>query len=353
MKLRDFSSIVTFTLATATVVLAADNNKTWTDPQAAGKEDPDFTVQGEYAADGLGAQVIALGDGHFQAVLYPGGLPGAGWNGKEKSLLDGNMDGGKAKFRPSDGEKSYMAGDPARFSATRDFPPEGHRPYRGQIADSVFKLALQDGDFAATLKKVERKSPTLGATAPEGAVVLFDGSNARMWKSGKVVDGLLAASGTTSIPTFKDCTIHLEFRTPYKPHGRSQGRGNSGVYYMGRWETQVLDSFGLEGLNNECGGIYSIAAPKVNMCLPPLSWQTYDVEYKSAKFDPEGNRTAWPRIQVKLNGVLVHEDLELGKTHTTAAPVHGPLVPETGGPIYLQAHGNPVFYRNIWVKEKK
>ena len=104
---------------------------------------------------------------------------------------------------------------------------------------------------------------------------------------------------------------------------------------------------------NECGGIYSIAASKLNMCLPPLSWQTYDVEYTHAKFDKEGKRTAWPRMTVKLNGVTVHEDQEMGKTHTTAAPVGGPLKPELGGPIFLQNHGNPVVYRNIWVRPKK
>ena len=88
------------------------------------------------------------------------------------------------------------------------------------------------------------------------------------------------------------------------------------------------------------------------MCLPPLSWQTYDVDYTAAKFDADGQRVAWPRITVKLNGVIVHEDQELGNTHTTAAPISGPLKDE-GGPIFLQAHGNPVFYRNIWVLPKE
>lgn len=348
-----FSTIAaSVALLVPAVAIAADNNKVWTDPAKAAKEDPDFAIQGEYAAKGVGAQVIALGNGHFHAVLYPGGLPGAGWDGKGKSLLDGKLDGGKASFVSASGKKRYMAGGGTEFSATRKFPPEGHKEHSGEIANGVFNLKAKSGG-EMSLKKVDRKSPTLGAKAPEGAVVLFDGSNVDHWKNGKITDGLLGATNAISTKLFRDCTIHVEFRTPYRPHSRSQGRGNSGVYYQGRWETQVLDSFGLEGLMNECGGIYSIAASQLNMCLPPLAWQTYDVEYTHAKFDKDGKRTAWPRMTVKLNGVTVHDDQEMGKTHTTAAPVSGPLKPELGGPIFLQNHGNPVFYRNIWVLPKQ
>ena len=344
-------SFALLSIAALAPLFAADNNKVWTDPKVAAAEDPDFSLQGEYAAKGWGAQVIALGDGYFHAVLYPGGLPGAGWDGKNKSLLDGKREGKEATFAPAAGKKSYMAKGGTNFSATRKFPPTGHKPYSGKIADGVFSLKGEGGSLS--LKRIERKSPSLGAKPPKGAVVLFDGSNVDHWKNGKITDGLLGATGAISTKLFRDCTIHVEFRTPYRPHARSQGRGNSGVYYQGRWETQVLDSFGLEGLINECGGIYSIAPSKLNMCLPPLSWQTYDVEYTHAKFDDDGNRTAWPRMTVKLNGVVVHDDQEMAKTHTTAAPVSGPLKADVGGPIFLQNHGNPVFYRNIWVLPKE
>ena len=347
-----FKALALVTAAAVLPLRAADNNKVWTDAETAKKEDPDFSIQGEYAGKGTGAQVIALGNGHFQAVLYPGGLPGAGWDGKNKSLLDGKSEGGKTKFVPAAGNKKYMAGGGTAFSATRKFPPEGHKPHSGEISGDAFTVTAEGGT-SMVLKRVERKSPTLGAKPPAGAVVLFDGSNVDHWKNGKITDGLLGATNALSTKLFRDCTIHVEFRTPYRPHSRSQGRGNSGVYYQGRWETQVLDSFGLEGLMNECGGIYSIAPPKLNMCLPPLTWQTYDVEYTHAKFDKDGKRTAWPRMTVKLNGVVVHEDQEMGKTHTTAAPVSGPLKSDVGGPIFLQNHGNPVFYRNIWVLPKK
>jgi hypothetical protein len=124
------------------------------------------------------------------------------------------------------------------------------------------------------------------------------------------------------------------------------------VYHSGRWETQVLDSFGLDGRDNECGGIYSIAQPRLNMCLPPLAWQTYDVDFTPATFDANGRRTAWARITVRLNGVLVHENLELTKDFTTSAPLSNPLDGPTG-PIYLQNHGDAVVYRNIWLVPQK
>lgn len=299
-------------------------DRTWTDPESALREDPDFAIQGEYRDDKTGAQVVALGKGQFDLYLLEGGLPGAGWEaGKPRTRLKGVLKEGKLTF----------ADDEEIATAT--------------IESGTLSLTRTDGT-KHELKKVERRSPTLEAKPPEGAVVLFEGSSADAWENGKIENGLLTASGCTSKQHFGDYKLHLEFRTPYKPDARGQQRGNSGVYHGGRWETQVLDSFGLEGEANECGGIYSVSKPRLNMCLPPLAWQTYDVEFTAAKFDATGKRTAWPRITVRLNGVLIHENLELARDFTAAAPISRPL-DSPKGPVFLQAHGNPVVFRNIWI----
>lgn len=299
-------------------------HKAWTDPETALREDPDFALQGEYAAAGIGVQVVALGKGGFDAKVLDGGLPGAGW---EPGKSIGSLKGARH------GEAVLLKDDAGETTAT--------------IQDGTLVLTDAKGE-KKELKRIERRSPTLGAKPPEGAVVLFDGTSTDAWNNGKMENGHLLSTGATSKQLFGDYKLHLEFRTPYMPEARGQRRGNSGVYHSGRWETQILDSFGLEGRENECGGIYSVSKPRLNMCLPPLAWQTYDVEFTAAKFDEDGKRSAWPRITVKLNGVLVHEDLELPKDFTTAAPITSPLTsPE--GPVFIQNHNDPVVFRNIWI----
>jgi hypothetical protein len=160
-------------------------------------------------------------------------------------------------------------------------------------------------------------------------------------------DGLLM-QGATSHQKLMDHQLHLEFCLPYMPEARGQGRGNSGLYVCGRYEIQMLDSFGLDGKSNECGGLYKASEPLVNMCLPPLSWQTYDVDFTAPKFDADGRKVANARITVKHNGVVIHDNVELpgptpgGKGGAESEP----------GPVFLQDHGNPVRYRNIWAVPK-
>ena len=187
------------------------------------------------------------------------------------------------------------------------------------------------GQTVGGLKKVTRESPTLGKKPPQGAVVLFDGKQAFFGNPTVTDQGELMA-GTESLAKFGDHHLHVEFRTPFRPAARGQARGNSGVYLQNRYECQVLDSFGLEGENNECGGIYQIAKPAVNACFPPLTWQTYDVELRREN-GPDGKAT----ISVKHNGIVIHEKQE----SRSGAPK----------PFVLQGHGNPLQYRNIWLEK--
>ena len=218
-------------------------------------------------------------------------------------------------------------------------------------------IRVADGKFAVTaghhkigeLSRVERKSPTLGAKPPAGATVLFDGTSADSWNGGRVTEDGLLMAGCTSKPSFRDFSLHLEFQTPFMPAARGQGRGNSGVYLQNRYELQVLDSFGLEGLDNECGGFYSIKAPAVNMCYPPLAWQTYDIDFTAARFDDAGKKTKNAVVSARHNGVPIHDNFELPKLTPGGLPQESP----GEGPFQLQDHGNPVRYRNIWVVEKK
>lgn len=316
-------------LSCLSLVAVAAENKTYTDPAQA---DADFAYQGEYSGkvkneEGemtIGLQVVALGGGKFKVVGYRGGLPGAGWDQKEKKEAEGELKDDVLVVKHDHGE--------------------------AQIKDGVATLLFTDGSAIGKLDKIVRKSPTLGAKPPEGAIVLFDGTSADAFDPGKMSEDKLLVAGAKSKQKFGDHKIHVEFLLPYQPDARGQARGNSGLYLQGRYEVQMLDSFGLKGENNECGGIYTVKAPDLNMCLPPLTWQTYDVDFTAAKYDADGKLIAKPRITVEHNGVVVHKDVELpGDQSTRAAPI--PPGPEKG-PVYLQDHGNPVRYRNIWVVEK-
>jgi hypothetical protein len=294
-----FATLLALLVIAPFATAAEPDGKTYTTAEEAAV-DPDFAVQGEYAAEGVGVQVVALGEGNFSVVTFQGGLPGDGWDQSERKVSEVD----------AAGVKEVIANP--------------------------------------KLKKVERESGTIGEKPPEGAVVLFDGTEESLeehWRDGAKIDedGLLMP-GVTSNENWQDFKIHIEFRLPYMPAARGQDRGNSGYYLQGRYEVQMLDSFGLEGLDNECGGIYSVSKPDVNMCYPPLAWQTYDAEFTAARFDDQGKKTTPAHVKLWHNGVLIH-DRDL---HQTPG---GPLTEETPepGPVYLQHHGNPVRYRNIWI----
>jgi hypothetical protein len=172
--------------------------------------------------------------------------------------------------------------------------------------------------------------------------VLFDGTVNEMKNVKLTKDGLIEARGMTAFDV-RDFQLHAEFKAPYKPAGRGQDRGNCGIYIQQRYEIQILDSFGLDGRNNECGAIYQQAPPDVNMCLPPLAWQTYDIWFTAAKFQ-DGKKSANARISVWHNGVPIHVDREV-VNKTGAGQVEGPQAL----PIRLAEHGNPVHFRNLWI----
>lgn len=326
-----YSRLLLTTLSLAALSLYAQNAEpkpkpiTYTDPATA---KDGFQFQGDYGgklngAD-FGIQVVSLGKGEFDAVLCPGGLPGSGWTQKPN---------------PRQQVRGEFHTDSVDF--------------KGAFGSGILRpdaLVWTDaGGATGVLKRIERSSPTIGAKPPAGAVVLFDGKDAGAFQDGaKTTEDGLLMQGCTSKESFGDCTLHLEFRLPYMPEARGQGRGNSGLYVAGRYEVQMLDSFGLKGENNECGGIYTIAKPLVNMCLPPLTWQTYDIEFTAAKFDATGKKTADARATVRHNCVLIHDNVALTKT-TTSAPIN---TEGSTGPIHLQNHGNEVRYRNIWIVRK-
>ena len=314
-------------LACALITPAAFAEDIYTDPNNAG---PDYASQGEYlgefhTGDGpvkAAAQVIALGAGKYDMRIYMGGLPGDGWGrGDYEIKVSGEKKEAGVYFENDEGNAT--------------------------IKDGVMVIRGNGGDEVGKLKKVTRKSPTLGMKPPQGALVLFDGTTADHFEGGKMTEDKLLMANCSSKEKLGDHMIHLEFRTPFKPTARGQARGNSGVYAQSRYEIQVLDSFGLEGENNECGGIYQIAKPKVNMAFPPLTWQTYDIDFQAARYNDTGEKTKNARVTIKHNGVVIHEDLELPKN----TPGKLGESPEPQG-VYLQGHGNPVVYRNIWVVKK-
>ncbi len=324
------------TLATQVVAQDAADEKWRTAHLSADAAGPDFEVQGEYegsiavgdtaAGDStqkIGVQVIALGDGRFRAVVLQGGLPGDGWTGKprDREVMTGQTKGDVTSFRG------------AGKTAT--------------IKDELLTFYADDEELGQ-LKKVIRESETLGMEPPKGAIVLFDGSSTDNFEGGQLSDDGSLMHGTTSKEKFGDCQLHLEFQLSYMPFADGQRRSNSGVYLQGRYECQVLDSFGLEGVDNECGGIYGIAAPKVNMCFPPLSWQTYDIDFTAAKFDETGKLQDDARMTVRHNGVTIHHNIKLPRSTAAATWKLGP----EPGPLYLQDHTNPVRYRNIWMVKR-
>jgi hypothetical protein len=226
---------------------------------------------------------------------------------------------------------------------------------------SLFAPA-QYGDIGdLKLNKPEDKENAKSIAPPQGAIILFDGKTLDGWTTldgkGKAPwklldDGIMQVNKENIMTKDKfdgSFKLHVEFRVPYLPDKKGQERGNSGVYVQGRYEVQVLDSYGLKSKYDDCGAIYEVAAPKVNACKAPTVWQTYDIEFTAPKCKDD-KKVENARMTVYHNGIKIHDNVEITKDNTRAGMGGDVCKP---GPIMLQDHGSPVQFRNIWLLPSK
>lgn len=287
--------------------------------------------------------------GNYQGTYTAGPMKGKEASAKVVSL---GLDRFKGRFAVPGGDGYVEIEGRLRDGAVDLKSKDGS--VEGAIADGTF--TGKNGENTFEMKRVFLESPTLGMKAPEGAVVLYDGSHMDEWirwpeKWPMLEDGSFQVTPSDLVTKrmFGDATYHVEFMTPFMPKDRGQARGNSGFYVQGRYEIQVLDSFCEDPAWDYCGGIYKQSVPSTNASLPPLQWQTYDIEFTAPRFDANNVKTANARITVKHNGVTIHDDIEL--TDRTPGGMGGPELPVER--LLLQNHGDGVKYRNIWVVEKK
>ena len=196
---------------------------------------------------------------------------------------------------------------------------------------------------------------------PSDAIVLFDGKDLAQWRGltggdakWEVKDGAMVVTKTGSIVSkqeFGDMQLHVEWATPAEVKGEGQERGNSGVFLQGRYEVQVLDSFNNKTyFHGQAAAVYKQYPPLVNASRKPGAWQTYDIIYHAPQFDEAGKVTKKATVTVLHNGVLVQDHVEIKgtTTHEDVTPTYTKHRPKE--PLMLQDHGNPVRYRNIWVR---
>ncbi len=214
---------------------------------------------------------------------------------------------------------------------------------------------------------IVRPAPSVGG-APSDATVLFDGTSLEAWKGAKgdaawkLIDGaaLEVVRGAGAIQTrehFGDCQLHLEWRTPAPGRGKGQGRSNSGVFFCGRYEVQVLDSYENQTYpDGQAAAMYGQWPPRVNASREPGAWQSYDIVFEAPRYDAKGANLSPAFVTVFHNGVCVHHRQAFdGPTAHRSAARYGkpPRVDASGqevGPLSLQDHGDPVAFRNIWVR---
>jgi hypothetical protein len=295
------------------------------------EEDIEYELMGEFAGeveieDGsrktLGLQIRPIGNGDFEALQYAGGLPGQdGFQNEAPIRMVGRLSG----------DFIVLSGGPWAYFA---------EPQSCLIVD-------RNGLTRGRLQRVARVSPTLGVRPPEGAVVLFDGSGIEQFTAARMTDEGLLMEGADTLPLFQDFNMHVEFRLPYMPTSDGQQRGNSGCYLQSRYEVQVLDSFGQLPVFNGCSAIYRQKAPDLNMCLPPLQWQTYDIQFTAPRWGADGSKIRNAHVTVWHNGVKTQNNYSI-ISKTGAGKDEAPTLL----PIRFQNHSDPVRYRNIWVVDR-
>jgi len=250
------------------------------------------------------------------------------------------------------------------FGSTKVNHPETKRQWSGAcigaVATSVIiALAMGDTLFAQPGHSPQRRAGTTSAptSAPANAIVLFDGKDLSKWTDRgrrplrwKVEHGaMIVTPGTGDAVTkdkFTDFRLHMEFRIPTAADGLAQHRGNSGVYLQGRYEIQIIDSYGRKPESHQCGALYSIAAPRVNACKPAGQWQRFDITFHAPKFDAQGKMTRKGRVTILQNGVKTLDEVEFD--HATPSPSDQHLAQP--GHIRLQNYGGaPVRFRNMWL----
>ena len=295
---------------------------------------------GEFTSDGwadryIRAQVVAESKTAHRVVLFIGKTDTA----VNRLEVKGRSRDGKAVFKDTLDLSAF--GGAFKFAATIE----------NERLTGTLQGRGEDVDFE--LKRVFLEPPTRGMVPPEGAVSLFDGTNITNWERTPLHWCLtgdsameVCSSNFKTLAEYGSGLYHIEFRTPFMPTERGQGRGNSGVYLLGRYEVQVLDSFGVEPADNLCGGIYSFATPIADAVLPPLQWQTYDITFTAPTFDENGNKRTNARIHALHNGIVIHDNVELD----SGTPGGVSDKEASQGPLLLQDHHNRVRFRNIWFK---
>lgn len=338
-------SLLVFSTLVATTLVAAD------DPYAGLYQG---TYKTRFAKGVAEAQIRALGNGAYDGFIALKSVR----DGVEKITTVALI----TEFKPGAEQKATIGAiHPNLREENLKQPNEKlsfpHMPINGEITPGKLTGTVNvpwtnEGDSTFELSRVKApQSATLGAPAPKDAIVIFDGRDRGQWKEAKwkIKDGALevGAGNITTKQSLTNFLLHVEFRTPLMAEARGQARGNSGVYLRSVFEVQVLDSFGLFPLaNNDCGGIYQVAEPAMNMvnaCLPPGEWQTYDITYREG--DEKASRL--PEITVVHNGKTVVDRVKVPAELAVNGTGGGEV---DGGFLMLQNHGDAVQYRNIWVQ---